>query len=190
MSKNPSDIIYYTKKWVNTFVIAHNICPFAKKPFINNSIKYHVVESHSLEEQLESLILSCLELDSDHNTETSLVIYPNGLDNFDDYLDFLAIANALLHKQGYEGIYQLASFHPDYCFAGVNSEDASHYTNRSPYPMLHLIREESLALVLTKYPNPENIPQRNIEYTRELGTKFLNQILKLCSIDKIDHNDR
>ncbi|MEE9328176.1 MAG: DUF1415 domain-containing protein [Cocleimonas sp.] len=179
MSKNSSDIIDHTKKWLSTFVIAHNICPFAKKPYIDNSIQYHVFESSSLEKQLESLIHCCEELDTNPEVETSLVIYPSGLDDFDDYLDFLALANSLLSKQGYEGIYQLASFHPNYCFAELSSKDASHYTNRSPYPVLHLIREENLALVLSKYPNPEKIPQRNIEYTRELGVETLKKILTL-----------
>lgn len=178
MSEKTSDIIKHTKKWLSTFVIAHNICPFAKKPYLDDSIQYTVVETHSLKKQLESLMHSCEGLDSDPKIETSLIIYPKGLDDFDDYLDFLAISHALLQKQGYEGIYQLASFHPEYCFADVDCEDPSHYTNRSPYPMLHMIREESITSVLSNYPNPENIPLRNIEYTSELGIKVLAETLK------------
>ncbi len=92
----------------------------------------------------------------------------------------MAIANALIEKQGYEGIYQLASFHPDYCFEGVEQDDASNYTNRSPYPMLHLIREASLEKVLAHYPDPEKIPVRNIAYTQEMGQASLQHLLDSC----------
>lgn len=173
-------IITQTKKWIASFIIAHNICPFAKREYDSGSIHYELVTSDTFEEQLQTLILACSNLDNNSNIETTLLILTNGLDDYDDYLDFLAVANALMHKQGYEGVYQLASFHPDYCFEGVAADDASHYTNRSPYPMLHLIREASLEKVLTHYPNPEKIPERNIEYTRELGVKTLRELLASC----------
>jgi len=173
-------IIEQTQQWLADFVIAYNICPFAKREFVSNRIAYEVIQTTELEAQLHALIDACRVLDTEKNTETSLVIYPRGLDDFDDYLDFLEIANALLHKQGYEGIYQLASFHPDYCFAEVPAEDASHYTNRSPYPMLHIIREASLEKALENYPDPENIPLRNIDKTRELGVHKLQQLLAHC----------
>ena len=137
-----------------------------------------MVISDKLENQLQELIYSCEQLDRESDIETSLLILPNGLADFDDYLDFLDLANELMHKQGYEGIYQLASFHPDYCFDGVDAADASNFTNRSPYPMLHLIRESSLEKVLAHYPSPEEIPVRNINYTQTLGVNVLQQILK------------
>ena len=181
MSKVTSQIIIsQTKKWLSTFIIPHNICPFAKREFDNERIHYEVVNEKKVEQNLEALILACHQLDTDTSIETSLVIYPQGLDNFDDYLDFLEIANALMEKQGYEGVYQLASFHPSYCFEGVAADDASNFTNRSPYPMLHLIREESLEKVLSQYPNPEKIPERNIEYTREMGREVLEALLLDC----------
>jgi len=177
MNNNPDAIISHTKSWLSNFIIAHNICPFAKHEFDRGSICYEVVTSGLLEEQLQALIIACEKLDSNPEIETTLAIFPEGLNNFDNYLDFLALANALMQKQGYEGIYQLASFHPDYCFEGVEEQDASNYTNRSPYPTLHLIREASLEKVLANYPNPEKIPQRNIEYTRELGIEALKKIV-------------
>jgi len=175
-----AQIIEQTQCWLSNFIIKHNICPFAKREFDKDSIHYEVVISDKVENQLQELIYSCEQLDREENIETSLLILPNGLAVFDDYLDFLELANDLMHQQGYEGIYQLASFHPEYCFDGVEPDDASNYTNRSPYPMLHLIRESSLEKVLAHYPNPENIPARNIEYTRELGEKSLQLLLQGC----------
>jgi len=175
-----TDIISHTKKWLSGFIIEHNICPFAKREYDSGNIHYEVVLSDKLDNQLQELIYSCEQLDNSEEIETSLLILPKGLSDFDDFLDFLELSNNLMHKQGYEGVYQLASFHPDYCFEGVDSDDASNFTNRSPYPMLHLIREASLEKVLANYPNPENIPNRNIEYTRELGATMLQKLLTSC----------
>ena len=86
----------------------------------------------------------------------------------------------MLIEQGYEGVYQLASFHPDYCFDGAKRNDAANYTNRSPYPMLHLLRETSLEQAIRSYPHPENIPQRNIELTQELGLAKMQVLLAAC----------
>ena len=97
-----------------------------------------------------------------------------GLEDFDDYLDFLAVAEALLVEQGYEGTYQLASFHPDYCFDGAEQDDPANFTNRSPWPMLHLLREAGLEQALAHYPEPEAIPERNIERMGQLGSERLS----------------
>ena len=177
---NHSLIIEQTQNWLSKVVIALSICPFAKREFDRGSIHYEVIASDDLEQQLEQLILSCEQLDNDSAVETSLLIFPNSFADFHDYLDFVDIANQLMHKQGYEGIYQLASFHPEYCFEGSDENDASNYTNRSPYPMLHILRETILELVLANYPDPENIPERNIELTRELGLKAMQKLLADC----------
>ena len=177
MSNTDDPVIKQTKLWVKDFVIQHTICPFAKRVYENGAIHFEQVAHHRLEDQLHALILACKQLDQNTSIETTLLIYPKGLEDFDDYLDFLHLANQLLHKQAYEGRYQLASFHPDYCFAGPNKDDASHYTNRSPYPMLHIIRENSLAKALQKYPDPETIPERNIRYLQDLGVSAIKEIL-------------
>jgi hypothetical protein len=177
---NSTHIIKHTQAWISNFIIQHNICPFAKREFEKESIHYEVVISEKLENQLQELLYSCEQLERETEIETSLLIVPNGLSDFDDYLDFLELANELMHQQGYEGIYQLASFHPDYCFDGVDAGDASNFTNRSPYPMLHLIREVSLEKALESYPEPEKIPARNIEHTQEMGTQKLEKILEDC----------
>ena len=110
-------------------------------------------------------------LDTEPATATTLLILASACTRFDDFLDLAAIAEQLLLDQGYEGVYQLASFHPEYCFAGSDQNDAANYTNRSPYPMLHIIRETDIAQALQSYQNPEQIPERNIELTRKLGLK-------------------
>ena len=179
MTKLPKEI-NQTQTWLNTVIIEHSICPFAKREFVNNTIHYEIINANKTEEQLEQLIINCENLDNDDSIETSLLIFPDSLSNFDDYLDFVEIADALMHKQDYEGIYQLASFHPQYCFDGSDENDASNYTNRSPYPMLHILREASLEKVLESYPNPENIPERNIELTRNLGLTAMQKLLADC----------
>ena len=169
-----------TQAWLETVIIAHNICPFAHKVHNQDSIRYRVCHGHNLELCLETLILECVRLDTAPDIATSLVIYPNAFNTFVDYLDFLAIAESLLIEQGYEGVYQLASFHPDYCFEGSDESDPANYTNRSPYPMLHLLREDSLEIALRSYPDPENIPLRNIELTHRLGKAKMQDLLNAC----------
>ncbi len=181
MITNTNMVISHTKNWLSTFIIKHNICPFAKREYDKGSIHYAVINNKNTEEQLLALIEECVRLDNNNNNiETSLLIYPNGLEDFDTYIDFLAVATALLEKQNYEGVYQLASFHPNYCFDGVSESDASNYTNRAPYPTLHLIREASLEKALANYPHPEGIPERNIEYIQNLGIDTVKQILLDC----------
>lgn len=176
-------IISATQKWLTSFIIEYNICPFAHREQQRNSIRYQVASSGQLESTLETLIEECIYLDEHTEAETTLLILPKGFSNFEDYLDMLAMAEQLLLLQGYEGVYQLASFHPDYRFGDNGSDteiDPANYTNRSPYPMLHIIREESLERALSHYPDPENIPVRNIKLTREMGLKNLQQLLAAC----------
>lgn len=173
-------VISSTQAWVKSFIIGYNICPFAKREWDRGSIYYTVNRTMDIEYFLEHLIQECERLDSDDGIETTLLIYPEAFVTFADYLDYLDIAERLLIEQGYEGIYQLASFHPDYCFEGAAPDDAANYTNRSPYPMLHLIREESIERAVAAYPHPENIPERNIELTRRLGLAKMQALLAAC----------
>lgn len=173
-------IINQTKKWLSSVIIDHTLCPFAKREYDNNRIHYAVIEATDLQSQLEQIIMQCAALDNDADRETSLLIFPLALSDFEDYLDVLGTATALLEKQGYEGIYQLASFHPKYCFANAPHDDASNYTNRSPYPMLHVLRESSVETALENFPNPENIPDRNIKLTKNLGLNAMKKLLADC----------
>lgn len=112
--------------------------------------------------------------------KTSLLILNNGFTNFRSYFDLFEIAQALLTKEGYEGIYQLASFHPLYLFKGSNESDPSNYTNRSPYPMLHILREEDVSMAVDNYPASEYIPEINIAFTRQKGLIYMKTLLENC----------
>jgi len=179
-----SEILQHTRNWVAQVIVKLNFCPFAKPVMDNDGIRYHVVEADELEEALHGLIEQCQYLDEHNEIETTLVIYPAGFNDFNDFLDLVEIANQLLAEQGYEGIYQLAHFHPDYCFEGEEPNDPANYTNRSPYPMLHLIREASLEKALDSYPDPEGIPERNIKLAREMGLAAMRSALDECKTHK------
>ena len=154
-------------------MIGLNLCPFASQPFQNNSIEYAVSSGNSTEQHLQQLADCFTRLDARINNsadiETSLLIYPEAYQKFDNYLELLDYANQLLEDLNYTGIYQIASFHPDYRFADSAENDASNFSNRSPYPMLHLIRESSLEKAIANYPNIEQIPENNIKKLREIG---------------------
>ncbi|MDD1615674.1 MAG: hypothetical protein CG439_769 [Methylococcaceae bacterium NSP1-2] len=169
-----------TQAWLTSIIIAHNICPFAKREQERGSIRFSVEQQTDIETCLMNLMQECQRLDNDTGIETTLLIYAHAFKSFDDYLDFLAIAEDLLIDQGYEGIYQLASFHPDYYFEGARLDDPENYTNRSPYPMIHLLRETSIDRAVSSYPDVENIPQRNIDLTRTLGLAKLRDLLAAC----------
>jgi uncharacterized protein len=166
-------IINATQSWLTSFIIPYNICPFAKQVHEADSIRYRVLNSDKPEFCLAELIAECRHLDAEPATETTLLILAEACAQFDDFLDLTAIAD-----QGYEGVYQLAGFHPDYCFAGEDESDPANYTNRSPYPMLHIIREASIEQALKTFPNPELIPERNIEFTRKLGLEKIQALFK------------
>jgi len=123
------------------------------------------------------VILECAKLDADPDIATTLLIFAPGFTDFDDYLDLLTLAEQLILEQGYEGIYQLASFHPAYRFSDSDVDDAANYTNRSPYPMFHLIREDSLGKAVDSYGNTDDIYERNIQVLRTLGRAGWNRLL-------------
>ncbi|MFT6733454.1 MAG: hypothetical protein ACJAS9_001642 [Polaribacter sp.] len=173
-------IIQSVKYWLENVIIEFNFCPFAKREFVNQTIHYEVSDSDDLESRLTDLESQFKLLDSDNAIETSLLIFPNYLETFFDYIDFLTMANELLIQLNYEGIYQLASFHPDYCFEDVKQDDASNYTNRSPYPIIHILREKSLESALEQFDKPEDIPERNISFARAKGNQYFKQIMNTC----------
>ena len=174
------NIVQATQKWVETIVVGMNLCPFSKREVVKNRVRYFVSESTLQEQLLMDLKVELELLNSNTSTETTLLIHPNILQDFYDYNDFLGLADALLVDMELDGIYQIASFHPDYQFGGTNFDDAENYTNRSPYPMLHLIREASLEEAVANYPNPEDIPERNINLMNELGADKMKALLEEC----------
>ena len=165
------------KNWLEKVVIGLNFCPFAKKEFERQSIRYCLDSSENQADSLSRLIEELTLLDNDANIETTLLIYPKSYQQFDDYLDWLELASSLVAQGGYRGIYQLASFHPDYCFADESPDDPANYTNRSPYPIIHILREASLSKVLNTFTDPESIPERNIAKARQMGKAALQKLL-------------
>lgn len=158
-----------TRQWLQEVVIGLELCPFAKAPFQKNQIRFLVSQANNEEELIEELILECQHLDVNNKTETTLVICANLLLDFFDFCQFLKWADSTLKSNQWQGVYQLANFHPQYQFAGCEYEDPQNLTNRAPFPILHLLREGSLSKKLEKYPSPELIPKKNIETMHKLS---------------------
>lgn len=175
----PTDnIIASVRYWLSQTVIGYNFCPFARREFVKNTIDYQVSSSNSIEPVLYDLVDELKKLDEKSSVETSLIILPQGFESFDDYLDLVDYCNQLLERLEYTGTYQIATFHPDYCFDGLDKDDPANYTNRSPYPILHILREASLDRALDNYDDPESIPENNIQLAREKGVTIFKDTLK------------
>lgn len=158
------------RQWLQDVVIGLNLCPFAAKPTRAKTVRFVVTDMSSEESVLEVLRveLETLSAADPDDIETTLVITPNALPDFYDYNQFLDWVDQLLKREGKEGEIQVASFHPRYCFAGTEEEDAENLTNRSPYPIFHLIREDSLSDVLRRFPDSDRIPEANIQTVESL----------------------
>ncbi len=175
-----SSIIAQTTQWINSVVIGCNFCPFAAKAVLRKSIRYVVLPEVTLESSLEAVMEELRYLDRAEDIETTLIIFPNHFADFEEYLDLAELAEDLSVEQDYEGVYQIASFHPDYCFAEAEANDPANYTNRSPYPMLHLLREDSITKALDHFIDPEGIPERNIAFAQEKGLKYMQMLRAAC----------
>lgn len=178
MTTSNKAIIRQTKDWINEVVIGLNLCPFAAQPFNDNHIEYIVSTNDEIEQDLQELAVCFSILDNKVTIETILLVLPNRYKNFDDFLELLYLANLLLDDLNLSGIYQLASFHPEYHFEGSDIDDVSNYSNRSPYPMLHILRERSVERAVKGYRHIEKIPQDNIKNLRKIGFTEMQQILK------------
>ncbi|MBQ4813527.1 hypothetical protein A7985_16390 [Pseudoalteromonas luteoviolacea] len=177
-------VINAMQNWVSKVIVKYNFCPFARKEVEQQTIHYQVSSVVSHEDAVMEMLNECFELNSLPERETTLLIFSEGFKMFDDFLDLVDLANAMLCAQGFEGKYQLANFHPDYIFADSDDADPANYTNRAPFPTLHLIREESMALALEQYDDPESIPDNNIRLARRKGEAFWQQLLSQCKATK------
>jgi hypothetical protein len=164
-------VIQHTRRWIESMVIGLNLCPFAQRVFQGDRIRYVVSEARAEPELLDDLAreLKFLGVTAPAEIETTLLIHPHILQSFLDYNDFLTPAEELLVELDLEGEVQVAGFHPDYYFDHTEPADVENYTNRSPYPMLHLLREDSISNVVDEGIDPLQIPQRNIETLRKMG---------------------
>jgi len=175
------DPIERTKRWIEEFVIQYNLCPFAAHPFQNDKIRYCLMASVELEDLAKALIkeLQLLASVPPEEIETTLIIHPNILTNFLDFNDFLAVAESILEEMELDGVIQIASFHPQYQYADASPNSAANYVTRSPFPMLHLLREESVAHAIESHSDTTQIPEENIKKMEALGLKQLKLILSL-----------
>jgi len=171
--------IKITKRWIEAFVIGLNFCPFAQKPYRTDKIRYVLSEATTVEQLFEELMQELLLLQKTPRTqvETTLLIHPQVLTDFHEYNDFLAIAENAVEELQLDGILQIASFHPDYQFAESLPNAVDNYTNRSPFPMLHLLREDSISEAVAHYPEVELIPERNVSTLRKLGLSTVQRKL-------------
>lgn len=174
------NIIASVRSWVLGLVINLNLCPFAKRELVKDRVRFVVTDAASEDRLLAALQSELQRLESDDTIETTLLIHPHVLQDFCDYNQFLDVADQLLAQMQLDGVYQIASFHPDYQFAGTAPDAAENYSNRSPYPLLHLLREDSLEHAIAGYPDVEQIPQRNIERLNAIGRESLHGMLQSC----------
>lgn len=165
------EVVAVTRACLERAVIGLNLCPFAKAVHLKKQIRYAVSAAQTPEDLLADFVaeLRVLQAADACDIETTLLLHPQALADFLDYNDFLELADATLAAEGLEGEIQVASFHPRYQFAGSGPEDIENYSNRSPYPMLHLLREASIARAVAAFPDAGQIFERNIETLRRLG---------------------
>jgi len=165
------DPVAETRRWIERAVIGLNLCPFAKAVYVKEQVRFVLSDASTPEALLEELVEELLLLrDTDADEiDTTLIIHPDVLTDFLDYNDFLDNADAAVEALDLQGILQVASFHPDYRFAGAAADDIGHYTNRSPYPTLHLLREDSVERAVAAFPDPDVIVERNLQTLEKLG---------------------
>lgn len=168
------------RAWLETVVIALNLCPFARRAFVQQRVRFTVSAAADEAALLKALQDELLRLHDDRSVETTLLIHPHVLQGFYAYNQFLDLADELLNAMALDGVYQIASFHPDYQFVGTEPGDVENYSNRSPYPLLHLLREDSLDRAIADYPDTAKIPERNVALLEDRGASSMQDLLARC----------
>ena len=165
------DPIADTRRWLERAVIGLNLCPFAKAVYVRDQVRFVLSPATTPDELRADLLRELAQLAQADPalTDTTLIVHPGVLQAFDDYNDFLDVADAAIEALGLSGVLQIASFHPDYRFAGTAAGDIDNFTNRSPFPTLHLLRESSVARAVAAFPEAARIYERNIDALRALG---------------------
>lgn len=182
----------HTRRWIGQFVVGLNLCPFAA-PLLRGrddasgpALRIAVCTETTAERLIDAVLdeLERLRATPEAELTTSVLVFEHALADFHDYLDFLALAERLLYDSGLEGHVQIASFHPHYRFDGSPPHDVANFTNRSPYPMLHFLREDTVSRALERYADADAIPQRNIERLRGLGAAAVHELLARIEQDR------
>lgn len=179
--QDPDDalVVTATRRWLERAVIGLNLCPFAKAVYVKEQVRY-VASSACTPQALRAELereLQWLAAADPARTDTTLLIHPHVLQDFLDYNDFLDQADRLLAELGLEGELQVASFHPRYQFAGTAEDDVENCTNRSPYPMLHLLREASIDRAVVAFPDADAIYETNMQTLRALGREGWDRLM-------------
>lgn len=174
------ELLNSTKRWLQEVVVAMNFCPFAARPLLEEKIKFVCLLQEEAEQIIPTLEKECLELQESAHFETTLLITA-GPGSFLEYLEIHQSAVEQLNNAGYQGIFQLASFHPEYQFADSGPDDPANYTNRSPFPIFHILREESVSKAVDSHPDVDGIPLRNMAWAREKGLEWMQTLLKNVS---------
>ena len=164
-------VIAATREWIEKAVIGLNLCPFAKAVYVKNQVRYVVSHAQHLDGFLADLDreLDFLAAADPDEIDTTLLIHPTLLPDFLDFNDFMQLAEAAVDEHGLDGVIQIASFHPRFQFEGTGPDDIGNYTNRAPFPTLHLLREASIERGVAAFPEAETIYARNIETLKTLG---------------------
>jgi hypothetical protein len=185
MNPSPEQVLAETIAWVDRAVIGLNLCPFARAVRTRNQIRFVVSPAQDVNALLAGLgeEMDCLVATDVAIVNTTLLIHPQVLNDFPDFNQFLGAADALLEQLGYGGILQVASFHPQYQFAGTQSDDISNATNRSPFPTLHLLREDSVNCAVAAFPDAESIYGKNMCTLRALGATGFAALQAQCKAD-------
>ncbi|HEU0202273.1 MAG TPA: DUF1415 domain-containing protein [Burkholderiaceae bacterium] len=188
---NRDSVIAETRAWVDRAVIGLNLCPFAKAVQLKNQIRYVVSDATSAEGVLAALCdeLHFLARAAPAEVDTTLLIHPQALTDFLDFNEFLEIADTAVEELGYAGVLQVASFHPQYQFDGTAADDITNATNRSPYPTLHLLREESIDRAVAAFPDARTIYETNMRTLESLGPEGWAQLQALCRGDASSGRD-
>lgn len=159
--------IRHTQEWVTSFVIAQNMCPFAKGPSLNDEIRYIATGASHEDDWLAELLWECELLTESQSFSTTLWVLPNGLRDFEEYLEFFDLAEQIIEHSTFSDQIQLVSFHPRYCFEGASIDDPANATNQSPYPTIHLLRRQDVAEAIASHPDVHQIPIANAVRLRQ-----------------------
>ncbi|NMM06253.1 DUF1415 domain-containing protein [Polaromonas sp.] len=165
------EVLIQTRYWLEKAVIGLNLCPFAKAVYVKNQVRLVVSQARHADDLLEELDreLVLLVATPAEQIDTTLLIHPTLFDDFLDFNDFIEVAEGVLDEHGLEGVIQLASFHPQFQFDGAEPDDIGNYSNRAPFAMLHLLREESVERAVAIFPEAETIFEKNVETLQKLG---------------------
>ena len=173
-------VVASVRLWIESMVVGLNLCPFAKREIQQDKIHFQVSHAGTIEHLLTDLLVELHRLRDDTKIETTILIHPYVLQDFMEYNQFLDLADALLMDHDFDGVFQIASFHPQYQFAGTKPSDERNFTNKSPYPILHILRESSLDIAIANHPDTTQIPIRNAKLMQEMGFEELKRLWQSC----------